>query len=93
MDTLDLWGPQLKIIYGPGNALVKIYLDGRRIGLIQDFKFRCDANSHFPEIEIVFPDLFQAERAGYASVLLPDLKEWMSLLKEIPTIKVTLQPL
>jgi len=88
---------ELKIIMsGKLNSMVKVYIDDRQVGLIQDVKFHASAHEDFPEVEIVFPNLFDSQvdqNSIRKGGILDMLKKNLDLLKEIPHVKVTLADL
>jgi hypothetical protein len=83
---------QLKIIMsGEFNSMVKVYIDDKQVGLIQDIKFHASANEHAPHVEIVFPNLFALDKSQFGNDdLLQSLQSTLDLLKEMPNVKVTL---
>lgn len=81
---------------GKFNSMVKVYVDEQQIGLIQDVKFHASAHENFPEVEIVFPNLFDSQvdqKSVKSGGLLDMLKKNLELFKEIPHVKVTLASL
>jgi hypothetical protein len=83
---------ELKIIVGNKyKGEVKIFVGDTQIGLIQDIKFHAQASSITPNIEIMFPDLFDDHYKGES--LKKSLSLYMELLKDVPGVTVTLLPL
>ena len=81
---------KLKIIFGPTPNMIKVFVDDKKIGLIQKISFYADINVVQP-VEIVFPDLLSIP--SYTGNAVDSLKENLELLKDVPHVKVTLEKL
>lgn len=87
---------ELKIVVGPNSYKTMVYLNDEPIGLIQDIKIHVSCNDPFPQVEIVFPNLFALDigQNYYQSSPLPkQLAQKLWDLSEVPNLKVTLQDL
>ncbi len=79
---------------GEFNSMVKVYVDDKQVGLIQDIKFHANAYEHFPVVELVFPNLFALDKSQLGNGdLVQSLQATLDLLKEMPHVKVTLADL
>ena len=83
---------ELKIIMsGEFNSMVKVYIDDKQVGLIQDIKFHASADEHTPQVEIMFPNLFALDKSQLGNGdLIQSLQSTLDLLQEMPHVKVTL---
>jgi hypothetical protein len=87
---------ELKIIVGDSLADTKVFIDDKKIGMIQDIKLHIGVDTVLPEVEIVFPNLFQTNidptfyRTSTASA---DLMQTLEILKEMPHVRATLKDL
>ncbi len=87
---------ELKII-SSGNTTthVKVLLDDKPIGLIQDVKFHASAEDFTDlQMELVFPDFITLERErGLGGQFLDQLRENIDKLSQLPYVKITLKKL
>lgn len=79
---------------GEFNSMVKVYVNDKQVGLIQDIKFHASASEHIPTVELVFPNLFALDKSQLGNGdLVQSLQATLDLLKEMPHVKVTLMDL
>lgn len=88
---------ELKIVMaGPSSSDTQVYLDGDRVGLIQEIRFYASTENLSPKVEIVFPNLFSWEVSAtyYKTSDLPSqLASTIASLSEVPNVKITLKSL
>jgi len=85
---------ELKIVVsGETTELMEIYINDKKIELIQDIKLSANANEKYHKIEITFPNLLAIDSSQYrdGELIQPyGLQETLDLVSKIPYIKVNL---
>lgn len=86
--------PELKILLGATISDTKILVDDQPVGLIQSITVRASLNSAQPDVEVVFPDLFDPSLAHAQNQQARDsLQRSLSMLSPFSYVKVRLEKL
>lgn len=74
----------------PLHSGIRVYIDDRIVGCIQDLKFSADTENFIPKLEITFPDLtgFKDDVSGKDSVFVKSIQYHIEDLKVIPGIDI-----
>lgn len=79
---------ELKIVLGMTVGETRVFVDDKQVGLIQDIKIHANVTQTLPIVDIVFPDLRE-----YDTPAATMLKEQIELLKGMPNVRISFQPL
>lgn len=65
-----------------------IFLDGKPIGVIQEIKLTVKANDTYPQVEVVFPELYKK----CSPELVASVEKYIEDLKSLPYVTISFFP-